>query len=184
MSEPATETADDGAAELLGRLVTVPEGYGRACRLLGLSTPPETLLAGSYALAVGVWLVGVAALAVGSGPVAVAVGAGSAVAAVGVALGGRYGVGLAAQARRIRALGAAPSLVATLVLGMTLWPSAERAAVFAASAGDGLLAESLDTYRRRAARTPGADWTRSAAGGPTSSRRSRLRLPVSSGRQG
>jgi len=162
MSEPAAETADSGAseaadggaAELLGQLVTVPEGYGRASRLLGLSTPPETVLAGSYALAVAVWLVGVGALAVGSGPLAVVVGAGSAVAAVGVALGGRYGVGLAAQARRIRALGAAPSLVATLVLGMALWPSAERAAVFAASAGDGLLAESLDTYRRRAARTP------------------------------
>jgi len=112
------------------------------------------VLAGSYALAVGVWLVGVAALAVGSGTVAVAVGAACAVAAVGIALGGRYGVGLAAQARRIRALGAAPSLVATLVLGTTLWPSAERAVAFAASAGDGLLAESLDTHRRRAGRTP------------------------------
>ncbi|PSP83732.1 type II secretion system protein [Halobacteriales archaeon QS_6_64_34] len=152
-----TGTEGDGdpeAAELSDRLVTVPEGYRRACRLLGLSASAETVLGGSYALAVSVWLVGVAALAVGSGPVAVVVGTGSAVAAVGVALAGRYGVGLAAQARRIRALGAAPSLVATLVLGMTLWPTAERAAAFAASAGDGLLARSLDTHRRRAARTP------------------------------
>ena len=144
----------DDATSVLARLVTVPEGYGRACRLLGLSTPPETVLAGSYAVAIGIWLVGVVVLAVGSGTVAVLVGAGSAVTAVGVALAGRYGVGLAAQARRIRALGAAPSLVATLVLGMALWPSAERAAAFAASAGDGLLAERLDTHRRRAGRTP------------------------------
>lgn len=150
-----TETDEDAeVAERLGHLVTVPDGYRRACRLLGLSASPETVLAGSYALAVGVWLVGVAALAVGSGPVAVVVGAGSAVAAAGVALAARYGVGLAAQARRIRALGAAPSLVATLVLGTRLWPSAERAAAFAASAGDGLLAGSLDSHRRRATRTP------------------------------
>lgn len=143
----------DGA-DFLGRLVSVPDGYRRACRLLGLSATPETVLGGSYALAVGVWLVGVAGLAVGSGPVGVVVGSGSAVVAVGVALAGRYGVGLAAQARRVRALGAAPSLVATLVLGMALWPAAERATAFAASAGDGLLAAALDTHRRRAARTP------------------------------
>ncbi|WP_324663119.1 type II secretion system F family protein [Haloarcula sediminis] len=145
---------EPGAADRLGRLVTVPEEYGRACRLLGISTAPETILAGSYTLAAGVWLVGVAALAVGSGPGAVVLAAGSAVTAVAVALAGRYGVGLAAQARRIRALGAAPSLVATLVLGMALWPSAERAAAFAASADDGLLGERLDTHRRRADRTP------------------------------
>jgi len=150
-----TETDErNETSELLEQLVTVPEGYERTCRLLGLSVPPETVLAGSYALAVAVWLVGVGALAVGSGPVAVVVGAGSAVVAVGVALAGRYGVVLAAQARRIRALGAAPSLVATLVLGMALWPSAERAAAFAASSGDGLLADSLATHRRRAGRTP------------------------------
>ena len=154
--EECIDTADgeDATADLLDRLVTVPAGYERACRLLGLSTAPETILAWSYAAAVGVWLVGVAALAVGTGTVAVVVGAASAVLAVGVALAGRYGVGLAAQARRIRALGAAPSLVATLVLGMALWPSAERATAFAASAGDGLLAGSLDTHRRRAGRTP------------------------------
>ncbi|WP_262175698.1 type II secretion system F family protein [Haloarcula laminariae] len=143
-----------GAGGRLRQLVTVPEGYGRACRLLGLSVPPEAVLAGSYTLAVVVWLAGITALAVGSGPVAVVVGTGSAVAAIGVALGGRYGVGLAAQGRRIRALGAAPSVVATLVLGMHLWPSAERAAAFAASASDGLLGESLDSHRRRASRTP------------------------------
>jgi hypothetical protein len=148
-----TET-DDNDATVLEQLVTVPEGYRRACRLLGLSAAPETVLGGSYSLAVGVWLIGIAALGLGSGAVAVVVGAVSVAVAVGVALAGRYAVGLAAQARRIRALGAAPSLVATLVLGMTLWPSAERAATFAASSDEGLLVESLDTHRRRAARTP------------------------------
>ena len=153
MSGTETDGAP-GAVERLEGLVTVPEEYGRACRLLGVSVAPEAVLAGSYVLAVGIWLVGVAALVVGSGPVAVVAGAGSALTAVGVALAGRYGVGLAAQARQIRALGAAPSLVATLVLGTALWPSAERAAAFAVSAGDGLLCESLDTHRRRASRTP------------------------------
>ena len=154
MTQAAEASGDTDTDERLDGLVTVPDGYGRACRLLDLSTAPATLLAGSYAVAVAVWLLGVGALAVGSGTVAVVVGAGSAVGAIGIALAGRYGVVLAARARRIRSLGAAPSLVATLVLGMTLWPSAERAASFAATAGDGLLAESLDTHRRRADRTP------------------------------
>jgi len=138
----------------LGRVVTVPDGYRRACRLLGLSTPAETVLCASYGLAAAFWLLGLAAVAAGTGAVAIVGGAGCVVLAVGVAVAGRYGVPLAAQARRIRALGAAPALVATLGLGMSLWPSAERAATFAASAGDGLLASSLDTHRRRAARTP------------------------------
>ena len=138
----------------VGLAVSVPEEYRRACRLLGLSVEAETVLAGSYALAGGLWLVGLALLAAGSGTVVVVAGAGVLAAAVGVALGGRYGVELAAQARRVRALGAAPSLVVTLVLGLTLWPSPERAAAFAASAGDGLLADSLDAHRRRARRSP------------------------------
>lgn len=154
MTQAAESDGNANAAELLGGLVTVPDGYGRACRLLGLSAAPEVVLVGTYIVAVAVWLLGIGALAIGSGTVALVVGASSAVGAVGIALTGRYGVVLAAQARRIRALGAAPSLVATLVLGMTLWPSAERAAAFTAAAGDGLLAESLDIHRRRADQTP------------------------------
>jgi hypothetical protein len=138
----------------LERHVTVPEGYRRACRLLGLSPPAETVLGGSYVLAVVLWLLGLAALTLAGGTVGTVVGTGTLTAAVGLALAGRYGVPLAAQARRIRALGAAPSLVATLVLGMTLWPSAERAAAFAAAAGDGLLTDSLETHRDRASGTP------------------------------
>ena len=139
---------------VLERHVAVPAGYRRACRLLGLSVSAEAVLAGSYLLACGLWLVGLAALALGTGGIGAVAGAGTLTAAVGVALAGRYGVELAAQARRIRALGAAPSLVATLVVGMTLWPSAERAAAFAAAAGNGLLADSLDAHRQRARRTP------------------------------
>lgn len=150
------------------RHVSVPEGYRRACRLLGLSAAPETVLGRSYLLAGGLWLLGLALLALGGGAIGAVAGAGTLTAAIGVALAGRYGVPLAAQARRIRALGAAPSLVATLVLGMTLWPSAERAAAFAATAGDGLLADSLDAHRHRASRTPrsgletfGTEWSES-----------------------
>jgi len=70
-----TETdGEDATAELFERVVTMPEGYRRACQLLDLSVPPETLLGGSYAVAVAVWLVGVMALAVGSGALAVVVG--------------------------------------------------------------------------------------------------------------
>lgn len=138
----------------LERYVTVPDGYRRACRLLGVSASAETVLGGSYALGCGLWLLGLGVLALSRGTVGTVVGAGTLAAAVGTAVAGRYGVPLAAQARRIRALGTAPSLVATLVLGMTLWPSVERAAAFATAAGDGLLAESLDTHRHRASRTP------------------------------
>jgi len=144
----------EGAAAVLTRNVTVPDEYRRACRLLGLSVSAETALGGSYVLAGGLWLAGLAVLGAGLGTLSVVAGTGTLTAAIGVALAGRYGVGLAAQAKRIRALGAAPAVVATLVLGTTLWPSAERAVAFAASAGDGLLADSLDSHRRRASRTP------------------------------
>lgn len=144
----------DGDGRRLSRFVTVTEDYRRACRLLGLPVSPETVLGGSYALAGGLWMVGFGILTVSRGAVGVASGTVTLAVAGGVGLAGRYGVELAAQARRIRALGAAPALVATLVLGMSLWPSAERATAFATDAGDGLLAESLGTHHRRAMRTP------------------------------
>lgn len=150
MSDPT----DEERAASLGTSVGVPEGYRRACRLLDLPVSAKTVLAGSYAFAAVLWLVGLTVIGVGSGSIVGMAGAGALVAAVGVALLGRYGVELAAQAKRIRALGAAPAVVAALVLGMALWPSAERAAAFAAGAGDGLLADSLDTHRRRASRRP------------------------------
>jgi Flp pilus assembly protein TadB len=57
---------------------------------------------------------------------------------------------LLATARRVRALGDAPDLVARAVLRMRLAPSPERAAAFAASAGDGPLADSLGRHVRQA----------------------------------
>jgi len=57
---------------------------------------------------------------------------------------------LLATARRVRALGSAPDLVARAVLRMRLAPSPEAAAEFAASAGDGSLATSLARHVRQA----------------------------------
>ncbi|MEF8813062.1 MAG: type II secretion system protein [Halovenus sp.] len=56
---------------------------------------------------------------------------------------------LYATARRTRALGAAPDLVARAVLSMRLEPVPERAASFSASSGDGALAASLATHVRQ-----------------------------------
>lgn len=135
------------------RPIDVPAAYSDACRLLDLRVPPERLLRGTYTItAVGSFL-GVV-LAVG-GDVRTRL-AGVAVLAVsaGLWVAGRYGVPFAAQAKRIRALGAAPALVTTLVLGATLWPSAERAVAFATTAADGVLVERLRRHHRRAAGTP------------------------------
>ncbi len=74
---------------------------------------------------------------------------------------------LLATARRTRALGDAPGLVGRAVLSMRLSPSPERAAVFAASGADTLLAARLDRHVRRARVTQdcplrrfGEDWGR------------------------
>ncbi|WP_135302165.1 type II secretion system F family protein [Haloarcula amylovorans] len=134
--------------------LTVPTEYEQACRFLGIDRNPAQLLGASYALAVGFWLAGFAVLSAGVGDLAVLGGGICLLTAVGVALVGRYGVPLAAQARRVRALGTAPSLVVTLVLGVTLWPSTERATVFATAAGGGLLTERLQRHRLRARGTP------------------------------
>ncbi|MBX0293473.1 type II secretion system F family protein [Haloarcula nitratireducens] len=142
--------ASEGLRPAWDDFLTVPTEYERACRFLGVDRDPARLLGASYALAVGFWLAGLAVLSVGTGGLAVLGGGTCLLAAVGVALAGRYGVPLAARARRVRALGAAPSLVVTLVLGVTLWPSAERATVFATAASDGLLADRLRRHRLRA----------------------------------
>ncbi|EMA15738.1 type II secretion system F family protein [Haloarcula marismortui] len=134
--------------------VEVPDDYRRAYRLLSVSAPPETLLTASYAVAVcGSLLALLVAVAV-TGPRATTVSLGFLALSLGVGALGRYGVPFAAEAKRIRTLGAAPSLVTTLVLGATLWPSAERAAAFAGRTGDSLLARRLHYHRQRAAGTP------------------------------
>ncbi|QIO22232.1 type II secretion system F family protein [Haloarcula sp. JP-L23] len=150
-----TERLDSGElAERLTDAISVPERYRRATHVLGVGYRPERLLAVSYAVAVACWLLGLTLFTVESGTPAVVGGTACLLVAVGSGLAGRYGIPLAAQARRIRALGAAPSLVVTLGLGMTLWPSSERAAAFAAAAADGLLADRLDAHRRQASDTP------------------------------
>lgn len=155
----AFTTAYPGTAE-------VPDGYRRACRLLSLPVPAETVLTASYGVGVCGSLLAAVVVSVVHGPVATAVGLGLLVLSLCVTTAGRYGVPFAAEAKRIRTLGAAPSLVTTLVLGATLWPSAERAAAFAGRVGSGLLAARLDHHRQRAAGTPrsglgtfGAAWS-------------------------
>jgi hypothetical protein len=134
--------------------VEVPDGYRRACRLLSLPVSPETVLTASYGIALCSSLLATLIIAIASGPLVTVAGLGLLVASLGVAALGRYGIPFAAEAKRIRTLGAAPALVTTLVLGATLWPSAERAAAFAGRAGNGLLATRLDDHHRRAAGTP------------------------------
>ncbi|MFB6223219.1 MAG: type II secretion system F family protein [Haloarcula sp.] len=134
--------------------VEVPDDYRRACRLLSLSVSPETVLTASYSLAAYGSLLATGAVTLGSGPLATVAGFGLLLLSLGVAVLGRYGLPFAAEAKRIRMLSTAPSLVTTLVLGATLWPSAERAAAFAGRAGDDLLAARLDRHRQRAAGTP------------------------------
>ena len=134
--------------------VEVPDDYRRACRLLSVSVPPETLLTASYAVSVCGSLLALLAAVTVTGLLATTVSLGLLTLSLSVATLGRYGVPFAAEAKRIRTLGAAPSLVTTLVLGATLWPSAERAAVFAGQTGNGLLATRLEHHRQRAMGTP------------------------------
>jgi Flp pilus assembly protein TadB len=61
---------------------------------------------------------------------------------------------LLATLRRSRALGAAPGLVARIVLRMRVDPTVERAASFAARTGEGPLAASLAAHVRRSRGTP------------------------------
>ncbi|KAA9396824.1 type II secretion system protein [Haloarcula sp. CBA1130] len=132
----------------------VPDDYRQACRLLSVSAPPETLLTASYAVAACGSLLTLLVIVTVTGPLATTVSLGLLTLSLSVAALGRYGVPFVAEAKRIRTLGTAPSLVTTLVLGAALWPSAERAAAFAGRAGDGLLATRLEHHRQRATGTP------------------------------
>jgi Flp pilus assembly protein TadB len=126
------------------------EDLERAVRFLGISASPSVVVRASYGLgvvgALVTMLVGLLTPA-GTRPVVVVVLASATALAV---LGGRSLPTLLATARRVRALGDAPDLVARAVLRMRLSPSPERAAMFAASAGEGTLAENLADHVRRA----------------------------------
>ncbi|MCL9814807.1 type II secretion system protein [Natranaeroarchaeum aerophilus] len=70
---------------------------------------------------------------------------------------------LLASARRSLALGAAPGIVGRAVLRMRITPTTESAASFAASTGDGPLAESLAEHVRRARGQPDSGFESFAA---------------------
>lgn len=132
--------------------VEPPADLDRALSFLGTDVDAETTvragIVGGGVVAAGVFPV-VAALAALLPALLVA-------AALGLALAratARAPVWIA-TARRTRALGAAPALVARIALRLRLEPSPERAVQFATRVGDGPLADSLDAYRRRAVGTP------------------------------
>jgi Flp pilus assembly protein TadB len=135
------------------------EDFRRAVRFLGASVEPSVLLRAGYGVGLFGALVTLAAAALvppATRPlVALVFGTLTALSIVGV----QSLPELLATARRVRALGDAPDLVARAVLRMRLSPSPERAAAFAASAGDGPLADSLARHVRRARAGSGAAFT-------------------------
>ena len=142
------------------------EELERAVRFLDASVDPSTLLRAAYGA--GLLAAGVTVLTVVFAPpqsrllVTLVLGTVTAL----VFAGAQSVPKLLATARRVRALGDAPDLVARAVLRMRLSPSPERAASFAASAGDGPLASSLARHVRQARTGPsaafasfGEEWT-------------------------
>ena len=134
--------------------VEVPEPYRQACRLLGLSNRPRIVLAAGYAAGTAGSLVGMGVVALAGGPSVAIAGLAILLFSSSIALAVRYGVPFVARARRLRILGAAPSLVTMLTLGATLWGSTERAVEFATAASEQSLADYLDRHARRSAGTP------------------------------
>jgi hypothetical protein len=124
--------------------VAPDEDLRRAVRFLDLPTEPSVLLRAAYGLGVVGALVTLVAAVLAPPPtrplVALVFGTLTALGVVGL----QSLPHLLATARRVRALGDAPDLVARAVLRMRLSPAPERAAAFAAAAGDGPLAEFVD----------------------------------------
>ncbi|USZ68910.1 type II secretion system protein [Halorussus salilacus] len=136
----------------------------RALAYLDAEADAETAVRAGYGLALLVALLGVPALAVAPTRARPPALAGLLAVALGAVHAAERGPVALATARRTAALGAAPALVARLVLRMRIEPASERAAAFAADA-DGELADSLRDHVRRAAGTPrsglaafGATW--------------------------
>ena len=128
----------------------------RAVRFLDLSTDPSVLLRAAYGGSLAGLAVTLTATIVAPPRTRLVV------TLVFGTLTGLTAVGmqslpqLLATARRVRALGDAPDLVARTVLRMRLSPAPERAATFAADAGNGPLADSLARHVRRARAGSGA----------------------------
>jgi len=142
---------------LLGRLwlgpVATDPPLERALTYLGADADAEAVVRAGYGSAVLVALLGTPALAVSSARFRLLVAVTVLAVAVAAARGARRVPVALATARRTAAMGAAPALVARLVLRMRVEPASERAASFAADA-EGPLAASLGDHVRRAAGTP------------------------------
>lgn len=129
---------------------SVPERVFDAKRVLDLDADAAAIVAAADAagvvtavvLALGAVTVDEPALLI------VAVGVG-----IGVDLLLREGIAIAADAKRSRALGAAPTLVGRAVLRLRITPNAEDAAAFAAG-GESHLADALSEHVRRNEGTP------------------------------
>lgn len=159
--ELGTDTLEPGTPiRALARLypweVNPSEELRTAVSFLGWRLAPATVVRGGYGA--GLLVGGVAALGVPVVPdrfrLATALGA------LALGLLAVHGVHtfprLLRTARRTRALGATPDLVARAVLRMRLEPTPERAATFAARLGEGPLAKSLGTHVRRHRHTDGS----------------------------
>lgn len=135
----------------LARLYPAPVDPGadlrRSLSYLGVAATAERVRRASYGCAVG--LAVLASISVALAPA----GAWFAVAllslAVGVAWAGPAIPRALARARRARALGGAPALVTHATASMAITPAPERAAADAASACEGMLADSLAAHVRR-----------------------------------
>jgi hypothetical protein len=125
----------------------------RALGFLGAGVDAATLVRAGRVSAVVTAAVAVAAGLVVATPLVAA--ACAAVVAGATLVSVRRGPPLLAAARRTRALGTTTDLVGRAVLRMRVEPAAERAAAFAARAGTGPLADSLDDHVRRARGTAG-----------------------------
>lgn len=145
----------DGPLAILARCypwdVTPSEELSRAIEFLDWSVSPETVVRAGYGLGL---VCGSIAVAV---PTVVGLGTTWTLALGALALVSVHLVHetprLLALARRTRALGSGPDLVARMVLRMRIAPSPERAVAFAADSGDGPLAASLAGHVRRASAT-------------------------------
>lgn len=143
-------TPVESLAELYPWAVDPDESLRRAVDFLDLPVDPPVILRSAYALGI----VGAVVTAVTPFflPPGIRLQATLVLGALTVVV--LYGVQavpkLLATARRVRALGDAPDLVARAVLRMRLSPSPERAGEFAADAGDGPLAASLARHVRQA----------------------------------
>lgn len=134
-------------ARLYPRSVTPSEELCDAVSVLDWETSPTTLVRAGYGTGA---VVGVLTAACGLslvGPPALFPAALLGVVAVHAV---HTFPSLLAQVRRTTALGNAPALVSRAVLRMKLAPAPERAASFAASSGEGLLAASLAQHVYRA----------------------------------